>query len=84
VRDEGAMDLQGRSDRVEYAVGRLAQAALDLREIRIGDAGEGCEVPHRQLAQLALAADDFPGPFCRGSVGHRGFILMGGATSYTR
>ena len=69
-------DLKGRGDRVEHPFGRLAQAALDLREVRIGDAGEGGELAHRQLAQLALAADDLAETLGWCSVGHWGFIVM--------
>jgi hypothetical protein len=73
--ERGGGDLQRHGDGVEHALGGLAQAALDLREVGIGDAGEGRELPHRQRAQLALAADDLPEALGSCSVGHRGFIL---------
>jgi pimeloyl-ACP methyl ester carboxylesterase len=69
-------DLQGCRDRVEHAVGRLAQAALDLRQVRIGDPGQRRELPHRQLVELALAADDLAQALGWCPIGHRGFILV--------
>ena len=46
-----------RGDRVEDLLGRLAQPALDLREVRVGDADQAGELAHRELLQLALPAD---------------------------
>jgi hypothetical protein len=55
---------------------RPRSICVDLREVRIGDAGEVGELAHRQLAQLALAADDLAEALGSWSVGHRCFILM--------
>ena len=50
--------VERRGDRIEHALGRLAQPALDLRQVRIRDPGEVRELAHAQLAQLPLAAND--------------------------
>ena len=42
---------------LEHTLGRFTQAALDLRQVRVGDAGHVGELPHRDLAELALSAD---------------------------
>src|SRR5206468_13132777 len=47
--------VERRGDRIEHALGRLAQPALDLRQVRIRDPGEVRELAHAQLAQLPLA-----------------------------
>ena len=39
-------------------LGGLAQAALDLGEVRVGDPDHPRELPHGELRELALAADE--------------------------
>ena len=50
-------ELEVVGDRVQDLLGRLAQPALDLRQVRVGDADEVRQLAHRELLQLALAAD---------------------------
>ena len=45
-------------DRLEHLLGRRPQAALDLRQVRVGDPGQLGELAHRHLGQLTLLADD--------------------------
>ena len=52
--------LQRLRDRVENGVGRSAQAALDLREVGVGDPHRRRELTHRQRRQFALLADNRP------------------------
>jgi len=51
-------DLQVAGDRVEHLLRGLPQAALDLREVRIGDPRELRQLAQRDLLHLALAADE--------------------------
>jgi hypothetical protein len=51
-------ELQVLRDGLDHLLRRLAQAALDLRQIRVGDAGEVRQLAHGELLQLALAADE--------------------------
>jgi adenylate kinase len=45
-------------DRLEHAHRRLVQAALDLAQIRVGQAGPLGQLAQRQVGQLALRADE--------------------------
>jgi hypothetical protein len=50
--------LQVVRDRIEHLLRRLAQPALDLRQIRVGDADQIRQLAHGELLQLALTADE--------------------------
>src|SRR3954454_2180139 len=50
-------DLQGSGDLLEDLRGRLAQAALDLRQVRIADTGEIGQAANAHPGHLALRLD---------------------------
>jgi hypothetical protein len=50
--------LQRLGDALEHLLGRLAQPALDLREVGVGDARHARELAHGEGLELALAPDD--------------------------
>ena len=52
-------DPQPLGDLLQDVRARLAQPALDLREVRVGNAGEPGELTQRDLGLLALLPDEF-------------------------
>ena len=51
-------DLQPLGDLLQDLRRRFAQTAFDLRQVRVGDAGQRGQLPHRNLGLHALLADE--------------------------
>jgi hypothetical protein len=68
-------DVEIARDLREHLLGGLAETTLDLRHVGVRDADHARELPHRELRQLALTADDLPER--RGLVGHETVLTSG-------
>src|SRR4029077_19921740 len=69
-------DLQRLGDPLEHLLRWIAEAALDLRQVRVRDADQVRKLAHRPRAQLALPTDDLAQALFSFTVGHATFMVM--------